>query len=97
MICELTDEIAMSSTARSYHEDCSQKTSRTQYLKITSDGSQRQKKHELVVGSKARILYADEVGRRTIATEFNAMQLPMDVVSAPIVLRQGPPRCGRNR
>tara|TARA_B100000287_G_scaffold38457_1_gene35240 strand:+ start:70 stop:1773 length:1704 start_codon:yes stop_codon:yes gene_type:complete len=41
--------------------------------------------HELIVGSKARILYADEVGRRTIASEFNKA-ISSGLVSAPIVL-----------
>ena len=38
-----------------------------------------------MVGSKARILYADEVGRRTIASEFNKA-ISNGSVSAPIVL-----------
>ena len=42
-------------------------------------------KHELVVGSKARILYADEVGRRMIALEFNRA-IADGRISAPIVL-----------
>ena len=41
--------------------------------------------HGLVVGSKARILYADEVGRRTIAREFNKA-ISDGTVTAPIVL-----------
>tara|TARA_B100000287_G_C20597136_1_gene766566 strand:- start:200 stop:1456 length:1257 start_codon:yes stop_codon:yes gene_type:complete len=41
--------------------------------------------HELVVGSKARILYADEVGRRSIASAFNKAISNGDI-SAPIVL-----------
>ena len=41
--------------------------------------------HNLVVGSKARILYADEVGRRMIALEFNK-SIRAGVLSAPIVL-----------
>jgi len=41
--------------------------------------------HELIVGSKARILYADEVGRRTIASEFNKA-ISSGLVSAPVVL-----------
>ena len=42
-------------------------------------------KHGLVVGSKARILYADEVGRRAIAREFNKA-ISDGTVTAPIVL-----------
>jgi len=41
--------------------------------------------HNLVVGSKARILYADEVGRRMIALEFNK-SIREGVLTAPIVL-----------
>jgi len=42
-------------------------------------------KHGLVVGSKARILYADETGRTKIAVEFNRA-IAEGRVSAPIVL-----------
>ena len=42
-------------------------------------------KHGLVVGSKARILYADESGRTKIAVEFNRA-IAEGRVSAPIVL-----------
>ncbi len=41
--------------------------------------------HKLVVGSKARILYADDVGRRRIAKEFN-LAIRTGRISAPIVL-----------
>jgi urocanate hydratase len=57
---------------------------RTQYLDNIKWISEADK-HELVVGSKARILYADEVGRRTIASEFNKA-ISHGLVSAPIVL-----------
>ena len=42
-------------------------------------------RHDLVVGSKARILYADENGRRSIARAFNDA-ISEGVISAPIVL-----------
>ena len=42
-------------------------------------------KHGLVVGSKSRILYADETGRRMIALEFNSA-IADGRISAPIVL-----------
>ena len=42
-------------------------------------------KHDLVVGSKARILYADEAGRTRIALEFNKA-ISEGRVSGPIVL-----------
>ncbi|MEE2630068.1 MAG: urocanate hydratase [Candidatus Thermoplasmatota archaeon] len=42
-------------------------------------------KHGLVVGSKSRILYADEVGRRAIASQFNNA-ISDGTVTAPIVL-----------
>lgn len=41
--------------------------------------------HQLVVGSKARILYADEIGRRAIAQAFNDA-IAAGTISAPIVL-----------
>ena len=42
-------------------------------------------RHRLVVGSQARILYADEVGRKRIALAFNAA-IGEGRISAPIVL-----------
>ncbi|MAV60022.1 MAG: urocanate hydratase [Marine Group II euryarchaeote MED-G38] len=42
-------------------------------------------KHNLVVGSKARILYADEIGRTKIAIEFNNA-IREGKISGPIVL-----------
>jgi len=42
-------------------------------------------KHNLVVGSKARILYADEIGRRLIGIEFNNA-INDGRISSPIVL-----------
>ena len=57
---------------------------RTQYLDNIKWISEAEK-HDLVVGSKARILYADEVGRRTIASEFNNA-ISNGSVTAPIVL-----------
>ena len=41
--------------------------------------------HDLVVGSKARILYADEIGRRKIAQSFNEA-IADGRITAPIVL-----------
>ncbi|HJM18297.1 MAG TPA: urocanate hydratase [Candidatus Thalassarchaeaceae archaeon] len=41
--------------------------------------------HRLVVGSKARILYADEIGRRRIALAFNKA-ISDGLISSPIVL-----------
>ena len=57
---------------------------KTQYLDNIKWISEAEN-HELIVGSKARILYADEVGRRTIASEFNKA-ISSGLVSAPIVL-----------
>tara|TARA_B100000029_G_scaffold20561_1_gene20797 strand:+ start:12281 stop:14296 length:2016 start_codon:yes stop_codon:yes gene_type:complete len=57
---------------------------RTQYLDNIRWISEAEN-HGLVVGSKARILYADEVGRRTIAREFNKA-ISDGTVTAPIVL-----------
>ena len=56
---------------------------RTQYMDNIRWISEAEN-HGLVVGSKARILYADEVGRRTIAQEFNRA-ISKGKVSAPIV------------
>ena len=57
---------------------------RTQYMDNIRWISEAEN-HGLVVGSKARILYADEVGRRTIAREFNKA-ISDGAVTAPIVL-----------
>ena len=57
---------------------------RTQYMDNIRWISEAEN-HGLVVGSKARILYADEVGRRTIAREFNK-GISYGTVTAPIVL-----------
>ena len=57
---------------------------RTQYMDNIKWISEAEN-HDLIVGSKARILYADEVGRRTIASEFNNA-ISSGLVSAPIVL-----------
>jgi urocanate hydratase len=63
--------------------DCSDDI-RTQYMDNIKWISEAEN-HDLIVGSKARILYADEVGRRTIASEFNKA-ISRGLVSAPIVL-----------
>ena len=57
---------------------------KTQYIDNIKWISEAEK-HELVVGSKARILYADELGRKTIATEFNNA-ISSGLISSPIVL-----------
>ena len=43
------------------------------------------REHDLVVGSKARILYADESGRRAIASAFN-QAVSTGQVSSPVVI-----------
>jgi urocanate hydratase len=57
---------------------------RTQYLDNIRWISEAEQQN-LVVGSKARILYADEVGRRKIASVFNTA-IAEGRVSAPVVL-----------
>ena len=57
---------------------------KTQYIDNIKWISEAEK-HELVVGSKARILYADELGRKIIATEFNNA-ISSGIISSPIVL-----------
>tara|TARA_Y100000766_G_scaffold285010_1_gene305871 strand:+ start:6018 stop:8033 length:2016 start_codon:yes stop_codon:yes gene_type:complete len=57
---------------------------KTQYIDNIKWISEAEK-HELVVGSKARILYADELGRKIIATEFNNA-ISSGLISSPIVL-----------
>ena len=79
---DVTDEIACK-VLMELSEDCPENI-RTQYednIRWINEA----KKHKLVVGSKARILYADEIGRRRIAKEFNAA-IADGRVSAPIVL-----------
>ena len=79
---QTTDKIAMQALQR-LSSECSEDI-RTQYLDNIK-WIKEAENHELVVGSKARILYADEVGRRTIASEFNNA-ISNGLVSAPIVL-----------
>ncbi len=79
---QTTDKIAMQVLQR-LSSECSEDI-RTQYLDNIK-WIKEAENHELVVGSKARILYADEVGRRTIASEFNNA-ISNGLVSAPIVL-----------
>jgi len=77
-----TDEIAIT-VLRELAEGCRDEV-RTQYednIRWISEAD----KHDLVVGSKARILYADESGRTSIALEFNKA-ISEGRVSAPIVL-----------
>ena len=77
-----TDEIAIT-VLRELAEGCRDEV-RTQYddnIRWIVEAD----KHNLVVGSKARILYADEVGRIKIALEFNKA-ISRGQVTAPIVL-----------
>ena len=78
----VTDELAIT-VLRELSEGCRDEV-RTQYednIRWISEAD----KHDLVVGSKARILYADESGRTSIALEFNKA-ISEGRVSAPIVL-----------
>jgi urocanate hydratase len=78
----VTDEIAVT-VLRELAEGCRDEV-RTQYednIRWISEAD----KHDLVVGSKARILYADESGRTSIALEFNKA-ISEGRVSAPVVL-----------
>ena len=79
---QVTDKIARE-VLEKLSIDCSDDI-KTQYLDNIKWISEA-KSHELIVGSKARILYADEVGRRTIASEFNKA-ISSGLISAPIVL-----------
>ncbi len=78
----ITDSIAKT-VLEQLASDCPDEI-RTQYMDNIRWISEAEN-HGLVVGSKARILYADEVGRRTIAQEFNRA-ISKGNVSAPIVL-----------
>ena len=78
----VTDEIAVT-VLRELTEGCRDEV-RRQYednIRWVSEAD----KHDLVVGSKARILYADEAGRTSIALEFNKA-ISEGRVSAPIIL-----------
>ena len=79
---EITDNIAtkvLSDLMKSSPDDIkSQMADNIQWIK----GAQENK---LVVGSQARILYADAVGRISIATEFNKA-IREGIISAPVVL-----------
>ena len=77
-----TDEIA-----REVLEDLASRCPeeiRTQYLDNIKWISEAEK-HDLVVGSMARILYADEEGRKQIALRFNEA-ISEGLITAPIVL-----------
>ena len=77
-----TDEIAIT-VLRELAKTCRDQV-RTQYkdnIRWISEADN----HDLVVGSKARILYADEAGRTSIALEFNKA-ISEGLVSGPIVL-----------
>ena len=78
----ITDELAKQ-TLEELSKKCSEDI-RTQYQDNIKWISEAQN-NELIVGSKARILYADEVGRKTIAGEFNKA-ISRGLISAPIVL-----------
>ena len=77
-----TDKIARQALEK-LSAECSDDI-KTQYLDNIKWISEAEN-HELIVGSKARILYADEVGRRTIASEFNKA-ISSGLVSESIVL-----------
>ena len=79
---QLTDKIARE-VLEKLSIDCSDDI-KTQYLDNIKWISEAET-HDLIVGSKARILYADEVGRRTIASEFNKA-ISSGLISAPVVL-----------
>ena len=79
---KITDDIARQVLER-LSSHCSDDI-RTQYMDNIKWITEAEK-HDLIVGSKARILYADEVGRRAIASEFNKA-ISSRLISAPIVL-----------
>ena len=78
----ITDQIAIE-VLRDLADNCSDelKTQYTDNIRWIVEAE----KHGLVVGSKARILYADEIGRTRIAMAFNSA-ISDGRVSAPIVL-----------
>jgi len=79
---EITDNIAtkvLSDLMKTSPDDIkSQMADNIQWIKGA-------KENKLVVGSQARILYADAVGRISIATEFNKA-IREGLISAPVVL-----------
>ena len=79
---KITDDIARQVLER-LSSHCSDDI-RTQYMDNIKWITEAEN-HDLIVGSKARILYADEVGRRAIASEFNKA-ISSRLISAPIVL-----------
>ena len=79
---EITDKIALNvleELAKKCPEDI--KLQYMDNIKWISEAD----RHNLVVGSKARILYADEIGRTKIAVEFNNA-IREGKISGPIVL-----------
>tara|TARA_B100001094_G_scaffold216658_1_gene210754 strand:- start:35 stop:1738 length:1704 start_codon:yes stop_codon:yes gene_type:complete len=77
-----SDKIAMK-VLEKLSADCTDDI-KTQYLDNIQWISEAEN-HELIVGSKARILYADEIGRKAIASELNKA-ISSGLISAPIVL-----------
>ena len=78
----ISDKIA-SNVLRKLAENCKPEIS-TQY-QDNIRWIEEAENHDLVVGSKARILYADEQGRLQIALAFNRA-IKEGIISAPIVL-----------
>ena len=78
----MTDRIA-AEVLRELAQDCKSEIS-TQY-RDNIRWIEEAENHALVVGSKARILYADEQGRLQIALAFNHA-IKEGKISAPIVL-----------
>ena len=79
---EITDKIALE-VLEKLSKNCPEEI-KLQYMDNIKWISEAEK-HDLVVGSKARILYADEIGRLQIALEFNKA-IRTGELSGPIVL-----------
>ncbi|MBK70046.1 MAG: urocanate hydratase [Euryarchaeota archaeon] len=79
---EMTDSIAIKAL-EALIEDCPEEI--VQQYRDNLRWIQEAGKHDLVVGSKARILYSDEAGRISIAKAFNEA-VSNGLISAPIVI-----------
>ena len=79
----MTDKIAFDTLTELY--DSVEDEDVKQQIRDNLKWIQEAESHNLVVGSQARILYADERGRNTIATRFNEA-IADGRISAPVIL-----------
>ena len=80
---QMTDKIAFDTLSELYEEVNDEDVK--QQIRDNLKWIEEADRHQLVVGSQARILYADEQGRNAIATKFNEA-IADGRISAPVIL-----------